>query len=73
MSCSSERIGRLRAALAAEGIRSMLVRDTPNIRWLTALDGVFDEEGAHALLVPPIPAMTRPPAPRPGARGRRSR
>lgn len=57
MSCSSERIGRLRAALAAEGIRSMLVRDTPNIRWLTALDGVFDEEGAHALLVTPHDAV----------------
>lgn len=57
MSCSGERIGRLRAALAAEGIRSMLVRDTPNIRWLTALDGVFDEEGAHALLVTPHDAV----------------
>ena len=29
----------------------LLVRDTSNIRWITALDDVFDEEAAHALLV----------------------
>ena len=31
----------------------ILVRDTANIRWLTAFDGVFDDEGAHALYVAP--------------------
>lgn len=33
------------------GLRGVLVRDTSNVRWITALDGVFDEERAHALLV----------------------
>lgn len=33
------------------GIGSILVRDTSNIRWVTAFDGVFDEERAHALLL----------------------
>ena len=51
MSCSSERIARLRAACAAEGLDAFLVRDTSSIRWLTAFDDVFDEERAHALLV----------------------
>ncbi|MEY8461462.1 Xaa-Pro peptidase family protein [Eggerthellaceae bacterium 24-137] len=31
----------------------MVVRDTSNIRWLTAFDGVFDDEQAHALYVAP--------------------
>ena len=31
----------------------MVVRDTSNIRWLTAFDGVFDDEDAHALYVAP--------------------
>ena len=35
------------------GIRALLVRDTPNICWATCLDGVFDSERAHALLVSP--------------------
>lgn len=35
------------------GISALLVRDTPNIRWLSDFDGVFDEERAHALLVSP--------------------
>lgn len=57
MSCSSRRIDRLRSALSDMGIRSMLVRDTSNIHWLTAFDGVFDEEDAHALLVTPRDAI----------------
>ena len=35
------------------GVSALFVRDTANIRWLTAFDGVFDEERAHALLVTP--------------------
>lgn len=50
---SAARLGRVRAALADEGLDAFLVRDTSNIRWLTAFDGVFDEERAHALLVLP--------------------
>lgn len=48
---SAERLSLLRTACARLGIGAMLVRDTPNIQWLTALDGVFDDERAHALLV----------------------
>ena len=33
------------------GLTGLLVRDTSNIRWISAFDGVFDEERAHALLV----------------------
>lgn len=51
MSCSRSRIDRLRAAYGAAGARAMLVRGTTNIQWLTAFDGVFDEEQAHALYI----------------------
>ncbi|WP_165173532.1 Xaa-Pro peptidase family protein [Adlercreutzia sp. ZJ242] len=54
MSCSTAsaaRLARLRAAYAAAGAGGMLVRGTTNIQWLTAFDGVFDEEQAHALFV----------------------
>ena len=57
MSCSNERIARLRGACADAGIRTMMVRATSNIRWLTGFDGVFDEEDAHALLVTPHDAV----------------
>ena len=33
------------------------VRDTASIEWLTAFDGVFDDEQAHALLVTPHDAV----------------
>ncbi len=48
---SVERQTLLRLACARAGVGAMLVRDTANIQWLCALDGVFDEEKAHALLV----------------------
>ena len=51
MSCSRERIARLRAACVDAGIDAFYVRNTSDIRWLTAFDGVFDEERAHALVV----------------------
>ena len=41
------------AACEQLGISALLVRDTSNIHWITNLDGVFDEERAHALLVAP--------------------
>lgn len=47
------RLNRLRAACADAGICTFFVRDTSNIAWLTAFDGVFDDEAAHALLVTP--------------------
>ena len=41
------------AACEKLGVDALLVRDTPNIHWLSGFDGVFDEERAHALLVAP--------------------
>ena len=40
------RLDRLRAACADAGMGAFFVRDTSNIAWLTAFDGVFDDEGA---------------------------
>lgn len=54
---SLDRLARVRAAMAQAGLDAFLVRDTSNIRWLTAFDGVFDEERAHALLVLPERAV----------------
>ena len=47
----------MRNAAAENGIRMFLVRDTASIEWLTAFDGVFDDEQAHALLVTPHDAV----------------
>lgn len=54
---SERRLARLRAACADDGIRTFFVRGTSNIAWLTAFDGVFDDEDAHALLVTPHDAV----------------
>ena len=48
---SFERQSIVHDACVRMGLDAFLVRDTLNIAWLTALDGVFDEEKAHALLV----------------------
>lgn len=48
---SVQRAGKVREECERLGMKGMLVRDTSNIRWITALDGVFDAERAHALLV----------------------
>lgn len=48
---SVERQTLLRLACSRIGVGALLVRDTANIQWLCAVDGVFDEERAHALLV----------------------
>ena len=50
-SASAARIARLRAACASAGIDAFYARGTSNIAWLTAFDGVFDDETAHALVV----------------------
>lgn len=53
---AAARLGRLREAIAEQGLGALLVRDTSNIQWATAFDGVFDEEQAHALYVCPAHA-----------------
>lgn len=54
---SAHRLERLRTACDADGIHAFFVRETSNIAWLTAFNGVFDEENAHALLVTPHDAI----------------
>ena len=48
---SRARLAAIREACAAAGVDALLVRDTSNVQWASAIDGVFDEERAHALLV----------------------
>ena len=45
------RLTRVRETIEAQGAAAFCVRDTSNIRWACAFDGVFDEERAHALVV----------------------
>ncbi len=54
---SERRLEKLREGLAERGTRAMMVRGTSNIFWLTAFNGVFDEEDAHALIVTPNQAV----------------
>lgn len=48
---SQGRIERLRGEMARRGLDAMFVRDTSNIAWLSAFEGVFDSESAHAAFV----------------------
>lgn len=50
---SARRQDAIREALQSTGVQALLVRDTSSIYWATALDKVFDEERAHALVVAP--------------------
>ena len=50
---SLERQNLVRTICVQMGIDALFVRDTSNIRWITAFDGVFDEEQAHALVITP--------------------
>lgn len=48
---SAKRCKAVQDACSERGLRALLVRDTSNVRWATAIDGVFDEERAHALFI----------------------
>ena len=50
---TAQRQAAVRDACTGLGLDALLVRDTPNIHWLSGFDDVFDEERAHALLVTP--------------------
>lgn len=50
---SLNRINKLREACVDAEIDAFFVRETSNVQWLSAFDGVFDEEDAHAMLVTP--------------------
>ena len=45
------RLARLREWMAGEGLDAFVVRNTSDIAWATAFEGVFDDEQAHVLLV----------------------
>jgi Xaa-Pro aminopeptidase len=45
------RLGRLRVALAHAGLDAFFIRDLSTIKWVSAFEGVFDDEAAHALVV----------------------
>ncbi len=52
MSFSQSRLDALKAAIVKLGADAFYVRDTRSIEWLTGFEDVFDEEQAHAMLVP---------------------
>ena len=54
---AGRRVARLRKACEDAGLDAYLACNTSDIEWLTAFDGVFDEEEAHALLVTPDAAV----------------
>lgn len=54
---ATSRLRRLREANACPEKDAFYVRDLSNIYWLTAFEGVFDDEDAHALLVTPDQAI----------------
>ena len=47
----ARRIGAVRARLEGASVDAMLVCDPTNIAYLTAFDGVFDGEDAHAVVI----------------------
>lgn len=51
MSHNPERMSRLRAAMAQQGINVLYIRGLSNIAWATGFERVFDDEPAHALVV----------------------
>ncbi|MEG0758623.1 MAG: Xaa-Pro peptidase family protein [Raoultibacter sp.] len=51
MSYSSSRLASLRHALSVREADAFYLRDQSSLRWLTAFDGVFDDEDAHAMIV----------------------
>lgn len=51
MSYARTRINRLRQLMDSQGFDAFYLRGLSNIMWLTAFDGVFDAEDAHAVLV----------------------
>jgi Xaa-Pro aminopeptidase len=54
---TAARLERVRAELASEGFDAIVVRNTTDLRWLTAFEYVFDEERAHCALVTQTAAM----------------
>lgn len=48
---SARRIERIRELLVENELDAIYIRDLSNIKWVTAFQGVFDDEAAHALII----------------------
>jgi Xaa-Pro aminopeptidase len=48
---ASERLARLRALMGERGYDAVVVRNNPDLRWLTGAAGVFDDEVAHTAYI----------------------
>ena len=51
MSDFSDRVARLRQLMDARGYDAVVLRNNPDLRWLTGCAGVFDDEVAHTAFV----------------------
>lgn len=56
-SCAPARLRRMRAKMAEAQMPDFYCRDLSNVKWLTAFEGVFDDEAAHAAFVTPGAAL----------------
>ena len=54
---SARRIARIRELLIENELDAVYIRDLSNIKWVTAFQGVFDDEAAHALIITPQDAI----------------
>lgn len=54
---SARRIERIRELLVENELDALYIRDLSNIKWVTAFQGVFDDEAAHALVITPHDAI----------------
>lgn len=54
---SAHRIERIRELLIENELDAIYIRDLSNIKWVTAFQGVFDDEAAHALIITPQDAI----------------
>ncbi len=48
---SASRVRRLRELMGERGLDAMVVRELADLRWLTNVDGVLDEDAAHTVFV----------------------
>lgn len=51
---TSERIARLRQLMSQRGYDAVIVRNIPDLRWLTGAAQTFDEEVAHVAFITEI-------------------
>ena len=47
----AERVARFRALMAERGIDAAIIRNNPDLRWLTGAERTFDHETAHTAVI----------------------